>query len=407
MTGKAAAFIGILLGMALALPTEGAQGSSKILEVRHWTAPDHTRVVIDIDQPPAYEVPASADPLTLRVHLPHSELSKGRRVVSINDQVIRQMVIEPRQKKGVDVILFLIKPARWNIFPLKPYLDKPHRVVIDVFRPDLEAKEKAKRQVTQELKAKQKRIVVIDPGHGGEDPGAIGPRGAQEKDIVLAIAKSLQKELEQDQGLRAFLTRQGDYFISLDERSKIAREYGADLFISLHTNGSRSRKIRGTSVYCLSLRGASDQAAQLLAQKENASDMVGGASLPRERADLNSILQDLELTHTINESLHLGGMALRELRRVNQIQFPQPKQAEFRVLKNSGFPAILVETAYITNPIEEKHLQRKNFQSEMARAISEAVRKFIPHLASRERGMPMKEGKGDWEPTGRERFPKG
>lgn len=407
MRGKPAGLIGFFLGLALMFPSGGAFAAPKVLEVRQWTAPDHTRVVVDIESTPTYEVPASPNPLVLRVHLPNCEFPKGRRDVPVNDRVIRQMKVEPGERGGVDIILALVKPARWNIFTLKPYQDKPSRVVIDVFRPDLEEKEKADRQVTQALKAKQKRIVLIDPGHGGEDPGAIGPKGTREKDVVLGIAKSLQKELEKHRGVRAFLTRRGDYFLPLDERSKLAREYGADLFVSLHANGNRSQKVRGTSIYCLSLKGASDQAAQLLAQKENDSDMVGGASGPQERADLDSILLDLEQTHNINESLHLGGMALSELRRVNRVQFPQPKQADFRVLKSSRVPSILVETAYVTNPFEERMLQRKNFQTEVARAISEAIKKFIPHLASREEGERPGDKKGVWERKNREGSPGG
>jgi N-acetylmuramoyl-L-alanine amidase len=280
--------------------------------------------------------------------------------------------------------LFLVKPARWKIFSLKPYQDKPHRLVIDILRPDLEEKEKTERKVSEDLKAKKKRIIVLDPGHGGEDPGAIGPRGTKEKDVVLALARRLQKTLDESAGTKAFLTRRGDYFVPLNERIKIAREYGADLLISLHTNGSPKRHTRGTSVYCLSLKGASDQATQLLAQKENASDLMGGISLTPEKKDLDSILLDLELTHNINESLHLGGLMLSELGRINQIQFIQPRQAGFAVLKAPNFPSILIETAYITHPVEERFLRKESFQADLIRAIFNAVKKFIPLLAVKE-----------------------
>ena len=166
-----------------------------------------------------------------------------------------------------------------------------------------------------------------------------------EKDIVLALGKSLQKTLDATGEVRAFLTRKGDYFVPLHERVKIAQEYGADLFISLHTNGSKSRRTRGTSIYCLSLKGASDQATQILAQKENASDMMGGISQPLARKDLDSILLDLELTHAINESLRLGGLVLSAMGRVNKVQFSQPRQAGVSVFKVPDFSSILVETA--------------------------------------------------------------
>ena len=362
------------------------QAASKFLDIRQWSAPDHTRVVIDLDGLPPYETPLSPDPLILIVHLQKVDLPKGKREIPVNDPVIRKIKVEPSGQYGAKVILFLVKPARWKVFALKPYQDKPDRLVIDIFRPDLEEKEKAERQVSQELKTKKKMIVVLDPGHGGEDPGAIGPGGSLEKNIVLNLARKLQRAFDESGEARAFLTRRGDYFVPLNERIKIAREYRADLFISIHTNGSRKRQTRGTSIYCLSLKGASDTATQLLAQKENASDMMGGTFTEPARKDLDSILLDLEQTHTINESLHLGGLMLSALGRINPVQFSQPRQAGFAVLKAPNIPSILVETAYITHPLEEKLLKKDGFQSEVSRAILAAVKKFMDLLATKEEG---------------------
>jgi N-acetylmuramoyl-L-alanine amidase len=381
------------LGAAF-LPIDGL-AASNILELRQWSAPDHTRVVIDLDGPPQYVVPDSDSSLVLIIYLKEVRLPKGAQEIVINDQVIRKMVAEPGARDSALLTLFLVKPARCSVFVLKPYQDKPDRLVIDVFRPDLEAKEKAERQVTQQLKAQKTRIIVLDPGHGGEDPGAIGPRGTKEKEVVLTLAKKLQKELDSTQEVRAFLTRRGDYFVSLEDRIKIAQEYGADLLISLHANGSTSRHTRGTSVYCLSLKGASNKAAQLLAQKENASDLVGGVSAATPaRRDLDSILLDLEQTHTINKSLQLGGLVLRELNGVNSIQFDQPRQAGFIVLQATEIPSILVETAYITHPVEEKYLLMDGFQRELIQGIRDAVRKFMLLLVTREESPDMEMAKG-------------
>jgi N-acetylmuramoyl-L-alanine amidase len=361
-----------------------SKGAAKLLEIRQWSAPDHTRVVVDLDGAPAYEALPSTDSLTYTLILRGVLLPKGGQEVPVADQVIQKLRLEPEGKEEARLTLFLVKPGGMNIFLLKPYLDKPDRLVIDISRPDLVEKEKEQRQVTRELKAKKKRIVVLDPGHGGEDPGAIGPRGTMEKDIVLSLAKSLQKALDATGEVRAFLTRRGDYFVSLQDRVKIAQEYGADLFVSLHANGSKSRQTRGTSIYCLSLKGASDTATQVLAQKENASDLMGGISQASARRDLNSILLDLEQTHSINESLQLGGLALSELGRVNQIQFSQPRQAGFAVLKAHEFPSILVETAYLTHPGEESLLRKRNFQEKLCQAISAAILRFIPRFAVKE-----------------------
>jgi N-acetylmuramoyl-L-alanine amidase len=358
----------------------------KILDIRPWVAPDHSRVVIDMEAAAAYEIIPQTDPLSFGILLRQTILSKGRQELAINDQVIGKMVVEPAGPENVQILLTLIKPGRCNVFSLKPYQDKPDRLVIDVFRPDLEEKEKADRKVSQELKTKKTRIVVIDPGHGGEDPGAIGPNGTREKDIVLAVARKLQKALDETGEFKAFLTRRGDYFVPLYDRVKIGMEYGADLFISLHANGNTSRQVRGTSVYCLSPTGASDKATQLLAQKENASDIMGGVALGGIRKDLNSILKDLELTHTINESLHLGGVVLGELSRINYIQSSRPRQAGFAVLRAPNFPSVLVELAYVTHPLEEKNLKRENFQIEASKAIVNAVKKFMPVLSLKEEG---------------------
>ena len=380
-------------------PLLPGSGPNKVLEIRQWSAPDHTRVVIDLEGPPTYEIPAQADPMILRLTLRQSLLAKGRQEIPVEDPVIRKMSLVPAGEDGVEVILQLVKPSKWEVFPLKPYLDKPDRLVIDVSRPDLAEKEKEERRVSRELKTKKKRIIVIDPGHGGEDPGAIGRRGTKEKDIVLILAKRLQGMLDQTGQVRAFLTRRGDYFVPLQERVRIAKEYGADLFVSLHTNGSRKPSTRGTSIYCLSLKGASDQATHLLAQKENASDLMGGTASVAVRRDLDSILLDLEQTHTINESLHLGGVALRQLRGVNRIQFTQPRQAGFAVLKAASIPSILVETAYVTHPVEEMLLRKNSFQEQVCLALKAAIMNFLPVLAlkdetpSRERFRARSKGK--------------
>ena len=363
---------------------EPASLSSRLLEIRHWAAPDHSRVVIDLQGAPVYVILPATDPLSFGLLLKRTALAKGRQEISVSDQIIRKMAAEPAGRDDVQIIFSLIKPGRANVFSLKPYQDKPDRLVIDIYRPDLEEKEKASRKESQELKAKKTRIVVIDPGHGGEDPGAIGSSGTREKDVVLAVARKLQKSLNETGEFRAFLTRRGDYYIALYDRVRIAMEYGADLFISLHANANNSRSVRGTSVYCLSPHGASDKAVQLLAQKENAADIIGGASAGAARKDLDSILFDLELTHTINESLHLGGLMLAELRRINVVHISRPLQGGFAVLRAPRFPSILVELAYVSHPIEEKNLRQDKFQNEAAQAIVSGVKKFMPVLALKE-----------------------
>jgi N-acetylmuramoyl-L-alanine amidase len=361
-----------------------ARKVARLAEIRHWSAPDHTQVVADLEGTPAYEVLPQTEPLLYTLQLRGILIPRGTHEIAVADQVIGKIRVEPEGMNEAKLSLFLIQPSQLNVLLLNPFEGKPNRLVIEVSRPDLQAKEKEQQQSTRELKARNKRIVVIDPGHGGDDPGAIGPRKTLEKDIVLALAQNLQKILDSTPEVRAFLTRRGDYFVPLDDRVKIAQEYGADLFISLHANGSRSRHTRGTSIYCLSLKGASDKTTQLLAEKENASDLVGGTSLAPVQKDLDTILLDLEQTHAINESLQLGGLALNEMGRINRIQFSQPRQAGFAVLKGPEFPSILVETAYITHPTEEMLLRKKRFQDRICQAIAAAVKKYIPIMSVKE-----------------------
>ncbi len=358
---------------------------TKILDVRHWSAPDHTRIVLDLSAPASYKVFATSDSQTLSWGIENTIFPAREKIVLINDLVVKSVSLKSFSYHRVRVTVMLAQPVQAKVFILKKYRDKPDRLVIDLLRPDLELKEKGKRHEVQKFKDPKIRIVIIDPGHGGEDPGTIGPRGTREKDIVLLLGKKLKKILEQEEGVRAFLTRKGDYFISLAERVRIAREYGADLFISLHCNGHRKRDLRGTSVYCLSLKGASDAVTRLLAEKENASDRIGGvfADAVSTRV-LDSILKDLSQTNVINSSLRLGGMVLGELERVNTIQFNTPRQADFVVLKAPGFPSILVECAYLTHPKEEFLLKNASFQDRLAKAIAESVKKFLPVLTVQE-----------------------
>lgn len=379
--------LSLIIIIIAVLISEEALATLKILDIRQWSAPDHTRIVFDLNGPPIYEIIPEGDPLIFKLKL--SKISWGEKIreIFVKDNIIQKVSLCPAGKEGVEITGHLVKQARWKVFALKPFQEKPYRLVIDVLRPDLEERERAERQVVLGLKIeKKKRIVVLDPGHGGEDPGAIGPRGTKEKDIVLELGRKIQQIIESSGDMKAFLTRRGDYFIPLKERIRIAQEYGADLFISLHTNGNPKRYTRGTSVYCLSLKGASDTVARLLAQKENASDMVGGISQITEQKDLNSILLDLEQTHTINESLHLGGLVLTEMGRINQLQFTQPLQAGFAVLKTPSIPSVLVETAHITHPIEEKLLQKEEFQKDMAQSIFTAVKKYVPRLIVKDKG---------------------
>jgi len=352
----------------------------KVTDIRYWSAPDHTRIVVDSDQPISYHTMELKAPWRLVVNVKKATTTFTNRKIEIEDSVVHRIRIGQFDQETLRLVIDLVKPAQSKVFTLDRYLDKPYRLVIDLHRSDLAEKEK-KARLNQ--KSKKYRIIVIDPGHGGEDGGAVGPRGTREKDIVLSLAKKLKKYIDRREGFKAFLTREGDYFVPLEKRVEIAREYGADLFISLHTDANFNRRVRGASVYCLSIKGASDEAAKLLAERENASDFIGGVSYANNR-NLDSILIDLVQTQTINDSLRFGGMVLNEIKKVHQIKFKQPKQAGFTVLRATEKPSILIETAFISNPNDEKLLKSESFQLKVARTLSTVSFDFLNVLAKRD-----------------------
>jgi len=350
-----------------------AFASVDILNVRHWTAPDHTRVVLDLTGETAFKV-IQGD-RRIYVDLQGAALNKEiPPIYDINKPAVEKVLLVSLPDGGTRVEVWVPENVRTNVFKLGVILDKPHRVVIDVLLPDVEKKESEEREKVKVLK---KKVVVIDPGHGGEDPGAIGRRGTYEKDVVLRISKKLQRILKA-RGYEAFLTRKGDYYISLKNRGKIAREYGADIFLSIHADACRSRGARGTSVYCLSTGGASSEAAQLLAQSENLSDIVGGSENGNGNGESDPITLNMLQTETINRSKAFGAIALKKIKRINHLKASRVQEAPFRVLKLPDITSLLVEAAYISNPREELMLRSSSGQTDMAWAIAYAVDEFLP-----------------------------
>ncbi len=262
-----------------------------------------------------------------------------------------------------------------SVFRIKQVQDKPCRIVIDLTIPELEKKESEERkQVKTKIKDK---VIIIDPGHGGEDPGAIGRKRTKEKDVVLKIAKMLQRDINSIKGYRAFLTRSGDYYPSFKKRLQIAREYGADLFVSIHADAARNRNARGGSVYCLSTSGASSAAARILARNENLADMVGGDESDQATEETDPIMLDMIQTQTINLSKNLAADMLARMHEVNKIKFARVQEAPLRVLKLPHIPSILVETAYISNPVEEQLLKDPIFQKKLSRVIAASIVDFL------------------------------
>jgi N-acetylmuramoyl-L-alanine amidase len=220
-------------------------------------------------------------------------------------------------------------------------------------------------------------VVAVDAGHGGKDPGALGRGGTREKDVVLAIARALARRIDAEPGMRAMLTRSDDHYIAHRERIKRARDGGADLFVSIHADAVKNRDVSGSSVYVLSERGATDEAARWLAERENASDLVGGVTLDDKDTMLASVLLDLSQSASISSSMVAAERVLASLVRVGQVRKPRVQQAGFLVLKSPDIPSMLVETAYISNPAEEKRLRTQAHQRKLADAIFAGVREYF------------------------------
>jgi len=381
MTRSFIYYASIFLSFFFSFP-QFAQGMNKITGVRFWSSPEQTRIALVINAKFLYKYFTLTNPHRFVVDCKDTITSFPHNNISVNDAVVSQIRFGRFKKDVLRIVFDLVQPAEEKLFFLEKSPNKPSCLVVELSLPNSKYR-KTESQTKKNNSFCHRRIIVIDPGHGGEDPGAIGPGGTMEKDIVLRFARYLKKVFDEKQKYQAFLTRNGDYFLPLRERVKIAEDYCADLFISIHADSNRSKRTRGSSVYCLSLKGASDEAAHCLAEKENASDLLGGIPFT-ENDDLNFTLLDLALTNNINSSLHIGGLVLREIKKVHPVKFEKPKQAGFRVLKTAEIPSILIELGFISNPSEEKLLKQKKFQAKIAKAVFSASDQFLEFMARKE-----------------------
>ncbi len=369
-----------LLFLAQALP---AHAQTHLKNIRFWTAPDHTRIVFDVDKLPEYKISQEGEPRHLIVELSNTYNWMRYRSFKIADGLIGGVRIRPtNEEKKLGIVIDLMNPARLDVFTLKKFQDKPERLVIDVLRPIKKENQKKEAAVVSKAKATGQRIVLIDPGHGGEDPGAIGRRlKLKEKKVVLNIAKRLYYLLKKEPGIKPYLTRHGDYYLSLGKRTRLAEKYKADLMISIHANASTSSKLKGASVYYLSPKGASDKASELLARKENAADLIGGNPISQDKT-VNAILIDMLQTSSVNDSIKLGHLTLKHLKKLSQV--PTDKKlhsAPFAVLKSPATPSILVETAFLSNRKDERALANPKFRKQVAYKLLLAVKDYFKQTA--------------------------
>jgi N-acetylmuramoyl-L-alanine amidase len=362
----------------LALIYGNCYASVEILNVRHWTAPDHTRIVLDVDKETVFDVKESENLLVLNFNDASLNKSIPTEII-LNKPGIKKIVFYHIDKGGVKIELILHEYRKAEVFKLKKFQDRPDRVVVDIFLQEVPVKEIAEEQVSM---LKQKKIIVIDPGHGGDDPGAVARKGVYEKDIVLSISREIKKEINKMPGYRAVLTREGDYYVSFNKRLQIAKNLGASLFISVHADAARNRKAKGSSVYCLSTSGASNEAAKLLANNENLSDIIGGVPNGEGKNESGLIILNMFQTSTINLSKTYADTLINYLNGINWLKYKSVQEAPFRVLKLPDIPAVLIETAYISNAQEERLLKKSNFQKKLAVAVASSVREYLSGTAT-------------------------
>lgn len=376
---------GMMLSMGgLLLPPSFAQAGrlNRILDVRMWTAPDHTRIVFDLACGGRHRLLQLKNPSRLVVDLMDATVGVDPGQMDLSDDIVYRVRSGVPKPGVVRTVFELNTGVHPRSFFLKASGGKPPRLVLDLVRTHGHSEPLKDASVFQKRSSHRDAIIVIDPGHGGVDPGAVGPRGTKEKDVALQVAKRLQHKINGMDGFRAELTRDGDYFVSLRDRVSTARQHQADLFVSLHANAFRLSSAKGASVYMLSESGkpSPDKAIRRLEQRENSSDLIGGVNLDHvSDPTVRGILMDLTQRDSLNRALVYGKNLLGELKSVPTVNlhFKEVRQAGFAVLKAPDMPSILVEMAFLTNRKEESMLCNDSHQNALASALATGTRKFI------------------------------
>lgn len=421
--------------------------AASIVAVRTWPADEYTRVTLEMDSELKAEHFTLDGPDRLVVDIEgltlNSTLNELVSKVRPNDPYIGTVRVGQNRPGVVRLVLDLKQPVAPQIFTLKPIGEYKYRLVVDLYpkvaqdplmaildsqdpdpladvleqlaqqsndvpvpsvqgqtlpqtakKPDLpsppggRAEPRPPQPVapTSPPRRSGNILIALDPGHGGEDPGAVGRGGTREKDVVLAIARRLQRMIDATPGMKAYLTRDGDFFVPLHVRVQKARRVKADLFVSIHADAWVKPTARGSSVYALSQNGATSTMARLMAKRENEADLIGGVNLGTHNAQVAKVLLDLSTAAQINDSIRVGGKVLSEIGKINRLHKKQVERAGFAVLKAPDIPSILVETAFISNPTEEKLLRSGKYQDQVARAMLSGIQGYFrdsPALARR------------------------
>ena len=432
---KSMGSLGVLVLLLTDSELVGANTSAKLIGVRIWPSEDYTRITLESDQslPISHQLLSGPDRLVVDIEGLQLNPTLKDLVAKVkpNDPYVSQIRVGQFQPTVVRLVFDLKEAVKPQLFSLDPVAEYQHRLVFDLYPtnpPDplmQLVKESAKkekllseargkvdddpiaafaksgsapgmgskpfvppstaskstaqgdRSVHQRIPFKRLVTIALDPGHGGEDPGAIGARGSYEKNIVLSIAKRLKSKIDQEASMRPFLTREGDYFVPLHRRVSKARQVEADLFISIHADAFIEPRAKGASVFALSQQGATSSAARWMANKENSSDLIGGINIKVKDKQVAHLLLDMSTTAQINDSLRVGNSVLRSIGGFAALHKNKVEQAGFAVLKAPDIPSILIETAFISNPQEEKRLNEEGYQERIAEAILAGVKDYF------------------------------
>jgi len=407
-------YVNLFLSLLLLIVTSNAYSKNDIHAVRIWPSQEYTRITIESIAPLNNDQMILKNPERVVIDLKDIAINDVIKMLpsklSENDPNIYKIRVAQFTPNVTRIVIDLKGEARVKIFSLKPINPYKDRLVIDLYTENsdsiaillkqLEEKNNPVKLNSENLPSKSSKvekntnkekgiidqiIVAIDAGHGGEDPGAIGKGGTREKDINLQISKKLKALIDKESGMKAVLIRDGDYFVPLAARVKKARKIKANIFISIHADAFTRRSVRGSSIFALSEKGATSAFAKLIANKENESDLIGGVSIDDKDPLLAKTLLDLSQSATVDDSIKLGNHVLKKVKRVNRLHKKHVEQAGFAVLKAPDIPSILIETAFLSNPTEEKNLRSQAFQNKLVMSIFKGIKSYLktkPSIAS-------------------------
>lgn len=394
-------FFAAVMSLLFIMMAAVAEPRVNVHDVRLWRAPDSTRVVFDLDNAVTHSLQTLENPHRIVLDIANTSIATNLNKLPLQGTPITALRTSLQANGDLRVVLDLSTAVRAKSFFLKKNAPMDDRLVLDLID-IIETKEKEADDIASLLKAQTKAvkaqiaqptkvseppsipsthrrdlIVAIDAGHGGEDPGAIGPNRIREKDVVMQISQKVFNNFSRQKGYKPVLVRRGDYYVGLTQRRDIAQKANADIFVSIHADAFTRSSANGSSVYALSSSGATSASAQFLADKENQSDLMGGVSLDDKDAVLSSVLVDLSMTYKMESSLEVGAGVLRKMGNISRLHSTKVEQAAFAVLKTLDIPSILVETGFISNHAEAKKLSSSAYQQKMADAIYDGVHEYF------------------------------